>query len=88
MQRQATPQAGQGMTEYLIIVALVAVAAIGLYSAFGKIVRGQTAAAANALAGHSASESRSEVNDASDAATSQAQREFRLNNFDQAGKAN
>lgn len=33
---------GQGMTEYIIIVALIAVAAIGVYSAFGDIVRGQT----------------------------------------------
>ena len=33
---------GQGMTEYIIIVALIAVAAIGVYTAFGDIVRGQT----------------------------------------------
>ena len=32
---------GQGMTEYIIIVALIAVAAIGVYTAFGDIVRGQ-----------------------------------------------
>ena len=36
---------GQGMTEYIIIVALIAVAAIGVYSAFGDIVRGQTSLA-------------------------------------------
>lgn len=42
---------GQGMTEYIIIVALVAVAAIGVYSAFGDIVRGQTSVAAVALSG-------------------------------------
>jgi len=28
-------QLGQGMTEYIIIVALIAVAAIGVYSYFG-----------------------------------------------------
>ena len=43
--------AGQGMTEYIIIVALVAVAAIGVYSAFGDIVRGQASVAAVALSG-------------------------------------
>ena len=43
-------QLGQGMTEYIIIVALIAVAAIGVYQAFGSIVRGQTAAAASTLA--------------------------------------
>jgi len=42
---------GQGMTEYLIIVALIAVAAIGVYTGFGDILRGQTATAALALSG-------------------------------------
>ena len=42
---------GQGMTEYIIIVALIAVAAIGVYSFFGKTVRNQTAAMAAALGG-------------------------------------
>ena len=44
-------QRGQGMTEYIIIVALVAVAAIAVYESFGDIVRGQTAVAAATLAG-------------------------------------
>ena len=43
--------AGQGMTEYIIIVALVAVAAIGVYTAFGDVVRGQASVAAVALSG-------------------------------------
>ena len=42
---------GQGMTEYIIIVALIAVAAIGVYSYFGKTVRNQTASMAAALGG-------------------------------------
>ncbi len=42
---------GQGMTEYIIIVALIAVAAIGVYNLFGKTVRNQTGAMAAALAG-------------------------------------
>jgi len=33
---RARRQAGQGMTEYLIVVALIAVAAIGVYSLFGQ----------------------------------------------------
>lgn len=44
-------QLGQGMTEYIIIVALIAVAAIGVYQAFGDILRGQTSVAASTLAG-------------------------------------
>jgi type IV pilus assembly protein PilA len=46
-------QRGQGMTEYIIIVALVAVAAIAVYQSFGKVIRSQTAAIANELAGES-----------------------------------
>jgi Flp pilus assembly pilin Flp len=44
-------QFGQGMTEYIIIVALVAVGAIGVYNLFGKTVRDQTSAMACGLAG-------------------------------------
>lgn len=46
-------QRGQGMTEYIIIVALVAVAAIAVYQSFGQVIRAQTAALANELAGES-----------------------------------
>lgn len=48
-------QRGQGMTEYIIIVALVAVAAIAVYQSFGRVIRSQTAAIANELAGQSSS---------------------------------
>ena len=44
-------QAGQGMTEYIIIVALIAVAAIGVYSYFGQTLRNQTAAIATEISG-------------------------------------
>lgn len=42
---------GQGMTEYIVVVALVAVAAIAVYQYFGQVVRSQTAAMARELAG-------------------------------------
>ncbi|HEX5684673.1 MAG TPA: pilus assembly protein [Ideonella sp.] len=42
---------GQGMTEYIIIVALIAIAAIGVYNLYGRIVRNQTAGIASALGG-------------------------------------
>ena len=44
-------QLGQGMTEYIVVVALVAVAAIAVYRYFGQVVRSQTAAMARELAG-------------------------------------
>jgi Flp pilus assembly pilin Flp len=76
-------QKGQGMTEYIIVVALIAIAAIGVYTAFGKTVRGQMAVTAQARAGKRSSAARSEVNDAGDDATSQAQRGVQLDNYDQ-----
>lgn len=39
-------QRGQGMTEYIIIVALIAIAAIGSFRYFGQTARSQVAAAA------------------------------------------
>jgi Flp pilus assembly pilin Flp len=77
-------QQGQGMTEYIIVVALIAIAAIGVYTAFGKTVRGQMAVTAQALAGNSAGDARSEVNDAGEDATAQAERGVQLDNYDQA----
>ena len=46
-------QLGQGMTEYIIIVAMIAVAAIAVYQYFGQTVRNQTAAIAQEIAGGS-----------------------------------
>ena len=42
---------GQGMTEYLIIVALIAVAAIGTFAFFGKTVRDQVGGLAQEVGG-------------------------------------
>lgn len=44
-------QRGQGMTEYIIIVALIAVAAIGTFRYFGQTARQQAAAAATEVSG-------------------------------------
>jgi uncharacterized protein (UPF0333 family) len=49
------PQRGQGMTEYLIVVALIAVAAIGTYTLFGQTIRQQTAGLALEVSGQNAS---------------------------------
>jgi Flp pilus assembly pilin Flp len=48
-------QFGQGMTEYIVIVALIAVAAIAVYQFFGQTIRSQTAGIAKEVAGQSAS---------------------------------
>jgi len=44
-------ESGQGMSEYLIIVALIAVAAIGVVTVFGKDIRELFAASTGSLAG-------------------------------------
>ena len=43
---------GQGMTEYIIIVALIAIAAIGVISVFGQNLKALFATSANALGGN------------------------------------
>jgi Flp pilus assembly pilin Flp len=58
-------QIGQGMTEYIIIVAMIAVAAIGVYSMFGKTIRNQTSGLAHEVAGQKADQ---QVGDAGKAA--------------------
>ncbi len=47
-------QAGQGMTEYIVIVALIAVAAIAVYQFFGQTIRSQTSGIALEVSGQSA----------------------------------
>jgi len=46
---------GQGLTEYIIIVALVAIAAIGVVNVFGNQLRNQFAAIVGAMSGHTTS---------------------------------
>lgn len=74
--------AGQGMTEYIIIVALIAIAAIGVYSAFGDIVRGQTSVAAAALSGDENGNGRGLVGNAQGRANESA-RQRTLENFEE-----
>jgi Flp pilus assembly pilin Flp len=65
-------QLGQGMTEYIIIVALIAVAAIGIYGIFGDTIRAQMGSMTGALAGNAsvANSNRTAVNaDATKAGT-------------------
>lgn len=51
LKRIRRDQRGQGMTEYIIIVALIAIAAIGVVTIFGDNIRDLFAASTNALAG-------------------------------------
>jgi Flp pilus assembly pilin Flp len=65
-------QAGQGMTEYIIIVALVAVAAIAVYQYLGQVLRAQTAAVAKELAGEDGTQQSRAAQSAAESAAAQA----------------
>jgi len=49
--RRLAKDDGQGMTEYIIIVALIAIAAIGVVTVFGQDIRHLFGASTSALSG-------------------------------------
>ncbi|MES2935061.1 MAG: hypothetical protein V4805_16405 [Pseudomonadota bacterium] len=51
--KQQTKQRGQGMVEYIIIVALIAIAGIAAFGYFGQTVKHQVAGMAAELSGGS-----------------------------------
>lgn len=65
-------QRGQGMTEYIIIVALIAVAAIAAFTFFGQTIRSQMSGIANEVAGKSAGASITQAGDAADGVKAEA----------------
>ncbi|KRG75615.1 pilus assembly protein [Stenotrophomonas ginsengisoli] len=81
--RLGRKQRGQGMTEYIIIVALIAIAAIGVFTFFGGTVRSQVAGMANELAGdaNSSREMIGHANNQSNFAKEQAKEKKGLNSY-------
>ncbi len=78
---------GQGMTEYVIIVALIAIAAIGVYSAFGNVIKGQTGAMAAELGGKDGAKSAGKAKDQAQQANTRGNTTHNLGDFqDQAAK--
>lgn len=69
--KSLTKRRGQAMTEYIIIVALVAVAAIAVYQLFGQVVRSQTAAMAKELSGEDGSSQSQVAQQAAESAAAQ-----------------
>ena len=74
-------QCGQGMTEYIIIVALIAVAAIGVYSLFGKTIRSQVAGLAGEVAGTGSSSAISAAGAAAGSAMTSATQDKKMNSY-------
>lgn len=74
-------QRGQGMTEYIIIVALIAVAAIGAFRYFGQTARSQVAAAAQEVAGTDGSAMNKAAGDAAKKSADQASKDKGMADF-------
>lgn len=78
---------GQGMTEYIIIVALIALAAIAATSYFGKAVRHQVAAMSHEVAGTPSSPSISNAGQAASDAETAAAKDKKLANYNDGNQA-
>lgn len=74
-------QRGQGMTEYIIIVALIAVAAIGAFSFFGDTARNQVAAMASELGGTSGESAVTRANKSGQDAVTLVNQDINLGNY-------
>lgn len=74
-------QRGQGMTEYIIIVALIAIAAIAAFTYFGKAVRSQTDAMTQELAGDDGTASQGKAEEAAGSAKSDADKNKTLKTY-------
>jgi len=74
---------GQGMTEYIVVVAVVAVAAIGVYSMLGQTIRNQTAGIAQEISGNDAGAALNAATSSASAARSQENVRKDLKNYNQ-----
>jgi len=76
-----TKQLGQGMSEYLIIVAMIAIAAIGVVGAFGDVVEDQISGMAQELAGGDGGANETAAQTAADTTTAFSGNTNALNNY-------
>lgn len=72
---------GQGMTEYIIIVALVAVAAIGAFKMFGQTAQSQIAGLSAELAGTNSDDATSRAASAAEEALEQASQDRAMGTY-------
>ncbi len=62
LRKMLESQSGQGMSEYLIIVALIAIAAIGVVTVFGRDIRELFSGTTDSLAGNQATNTARKAN--------------------------
>jgi Flp pilus assembly pilin Flp len=75
-------QRGQGMTEYIIIVALIAVSAITVYAFFGQTIRQQTTGLAHEMAGQAATTDITDAQTAAGSAKTDAEKTRNMGSYD------
>ncbi|MHB1880851.1 MAG: pilus assembly protein [Acidithiobacillus sp.] len=78
---------GQGMTEYLIITALIAVAAIAVFAYFGQTIRNQIAGLSDEVAGSSATTAMSNAVTSAGNAQTNAQQALKLGTYNKGGNS-
>lgn len=76
-------QRGQGMTEYIIIVALIAVSAIGVYSFFGQTIRNQVAGLSAEMSGQNSDTQIGAAQASAGEATANANEDYNLGNYNE-----
>jgi pilus assembly protein Flp/PilA len=74
-------QRGQGMTEYIIITALIAIAAIAAVTYFGSTVRAQVGAMGKELGGNDASSTINRANNQGNAAAAAGEKKKDLGTY-------
>ena len=85
MLKHSKKQKGQGMVEYIVIVALVGLGSIAAYSFFGQSVRGQTAQMADQIAGANVKTGQTDATTAAGSATTEATSQINLKTYDANG---
>ena len=78
--RRVKRDEGQGMTEYIIIVALIAIAAIGVVTVFGQNIRALFGASTSSLAGDTAVQARTKNGNTQEYTGKKGLRNFGQNN--------
>lgn len=76
---------GQGMTEYLIITALIAVAAIAVFALFGQTIRNQVSGLAQEVSGQSSKTAITSSQTSANAAVTNAKQALTLKNYNDGG---
>ena len=79
--KKFTKQLGQGMTEYIIIVALIAIAAIAAYSFFGSTLRSQVGGMAQELAGSDATAAQAQAKAKADSTVGEGGKKIDLGDY-------